>query len=262
MGQPLRNGYNGARWPSRTPSGRAASASAAPPASRSVVIDDVETEFRENPLRVCCPEAPRRRVRDQRNDQPNDLLDWEAPAVEFDKVLVPAIDRGGRRNVARSSTDVGWRDRELPAIEREVLPAPRVVVGHLRIFPQAAASPVQVAPHAFPPGSSAPRIKSSSRSHISGLRGPNAAGRGEPSPKMVGAGGSRRRPGRRAGWWRTTRPGRPPNAGPWRGTSEQSGNFRYGSTVTVTATTGLDDAERPRRFRERRAAGVPIRGPR
>ena len=31
--------------------------------------------------------------------------------------------------------------------------------------------------------------------------------------------------GRRAGWWRTTRPGRPPNAGPWRGTSEQSGEL-------------------------------------
>ena len=30
---------------------------------------------------------------------------------------------------------------------------------------------------------------------------------------------------RRAGWWRTTRPGRPPNAGPWRGTSEQSGEL-------------------------------------
>ena len=83
-------------------------------------------------MRVLCPEAPRPRA----HDQPKDLLDWEAPPVEFDKVLVPAIDRGGRRNVARSCTDVGWRDRELPATEREVLPAPRVVVGHLRIFPQ------------------------------------------------------------------------------------------------------------------------------
>ena len=58
----------------------------------SVVLDDVETESRENPMRVLCPEANRRRAR----DQPKDLLDWEAPSVELDKVLVPAIDRGRR----------------------------------------------------------------------------------------------------------------------------------------------------------------------
>ena len=36
----------------------------------------------------------------------------------------------------------------------------------------------------------------------------------------------------RRGWSWRGRPGRPPNAGRWRGTSEQSGNFRYGSAVT------------------------------
>ena len=44
---------------------------------------------------------------------------------------------------------------------------------------------------------------------------------------------------RRAGWWRTTRPARPQNAGPWRGTSEQSRNFRYRNPLG--ASPGLVD---------------------
>ena len=66
-------------------------------------------------MRVLCPEAPR-----PRHDQPKDLLDWEAPSVEFDKGA--ACETPGAGGLAQSSillvnTHSPWIADWMPAPE-------------------------------------------------------------------------------------------------------------------------------------------------